>query len=154
MKSKIKIQAEDFDVGAELEALTEGSDAGAPDIGAIVSFTGHVRREGDLTALTLEHYPHMTEVEIARLVDEAAGRWPLLAVTVLHRVGSLPPGARIVLVAVAASHRHAAFEACEFLIDFLKTHAPFWKEEARGKERHWVAARGSDEQAASRWRKE
>src|SRR5579864_1868043 len=108
MKSKIKIQAEDFDVGAELDALTQGGDACAPDIGAIVSFTGHVRREGDLTALALEHYPHMTKAEIARLIDQAASRWPLLAVTVLHRVGSLPPGARIVLVAVAASHRHAA----------------------------------------------
>jgi molybdopterin synthase catalytic subunit len=149
MKSRIQIQREDFDIGAELDALTGGTDAGA-----VCSFTGHVRREGDLSVLTLEHYPHMTEAEIARLIDQAALRWPLLAVTVLHRVGSLVPGARIVLVAVAASHRRAAFEACEFLIDFLKTHAPFWKEEARGGERHWVAARDSDEQAASRWRKE
>src|SRR5579872_5969012 len=149
MKTRINIQTEDFDVGAELEALTAGSDAGA-----VCSFTGHVRKEGSLTALTLEHYPHMTEGEIARLVEETGKRWSLLAVTVLHRIGSLGPGARIVLVAVAASHRHAAFEACEFLIDFLKTHAPFWKEEARGGERHWVSARGSDEQAASRWRKE
>lgn len=148
MKSSIRIQTEDFDVGAELEALTQGTDAGA-----VCSFTGHVRKEGDLTALTLEHYPHMTEDEIARLIKEAGGRWPLLAVTVLHRVGRLAPGARIVLVAVAAAHRHAAFEACEFLIDFLKTHAPFWKEEARGTQRHWVSARAADEEAASRWRK-
>jgi molybdopterin synthase catalytic subunit len=148
MKNRIKIQSEDFDVGAELDALIQATDAGA-----VCSFTGYVRREGDLTALTLEHYPHMTEDEIARLIDEAAGRWPLLAVTVLHRIGTLPPGARIVLVAVAASHRRAAFEACEFLIDFLKTHAPFWKEETRGAEHHWVSARDSDEQAASRWRK-
>jgi len=148
MKTRIQIQAEDFDVGAELENLTAGIDAGA-----VCSFTGHVRKEGDLTALTLEHYPHMTEGEISRLVEDAGTRWPLLAVTVLHRVGSLPPGARIVLVAVAASHRHAAFEACEFLIDFLKTHAPFWKEESRGTERHWVSARTADDQAAARWRK-
>jgi len=148
MKTRIKIQTEDFDVGAELEALTQGTDAGA-----VCSFTGHVRKEGDLTALTLEHYPRMTEEEIQRLIGEASRRWPILAVTVLHRIGSLAPGARIVLVAVAASHRHVAFEACEFLIDFLKTHAPFWKEEIRDGERHWVSARHSDEEAASRWRK-
>lgn len=148
MRTKIKIQAEDFDIGAELEALAEGTDAGA-----VCSFTGHVRQEGNLTALTLEHYPRMTEGEIARLVDEAGKRWELLAVTVLHRIGSLAPGARIVLVAVAASHRHAAFVSCEFLIDFLKTHAPFWKEETRGAEHHWVSARAADEQAAARWRK-
>jgi molybdopterin synthase catalytic subunit len=148
MKTRIKIQTEDFDVGAELAALSEGTDAGA-----VASFTGHVRKEGDLTALTLEHYPHMTEAEIARLVEETGRRWPLLAVTVLHRIGSLAPGARIVLVAVAAPHRHAAFEACAFLIDFLKTHAPFWKEETRGAERHWVSARLSDDEAAARWRK-
>jgi molybdopterin synthase catalytic subunit len=148
MKSRIQIQTEDFDVGAELEDLTAGLDAGA-----IASFIGRVRREGDLSALTLEHYPKMTEAEIVRLVAEAQKRWPLLAVTVLHRVGRLEPGARIVLVAVAAEHRHAAFEACEFLIDYLKTQAPFWKEEDRSGEQHWVAARQSDDQAASRWRK-
>jgi molybdopterin synthase catalytic subunit len=148
MKTRIAIQTGDFDINAELADLTAGSDAGA-----VCSFTGHVRKEGDLTRLTLEHYPRMTEEEIARLIGEAAKRWPLLGVTVLHRVGSLAPGERIVLVAVAAAHRHAAFEACEFLIDFLKTHAPFWKEETRGTDHHWVAARGSDEEAASRWRK-
>jgi len=148
MKSRIQIQADDFDAGAELELLTQGLDAGA-----IASFIGQVRREGDLSALTLEHYPKMTEAEIVRLVAEAEKRWPLLAVTVLHRVGRLEPGARIVLVAVAAEHRQAAFEACEFLIDYLKTQAPFWKEEDRGGEQHWVAARQSDDQAASRWRK-
>jgi molybdopterin synthase catalytic subunit len=148
MKVRIKIQAEDFDTGAELDALTEGTDAGA-----VCSFQGHVRKEGDLSALTLEHYPHMTEEEIARLVEKGAERWPLLAVTVLHRVGKLLPGERIVLVAVASSHRRAAFEACEFLIDYLKTHAPFWKEETRGADHHWVGARHSDEEAAARWRK-
>jgi molybdopterin synthase catalytic subunit len=148
MKTKIKIQTEDFDVGAELDSLIAGTDAGA-----VASFTGHVRKEGDITALKLEHYPHMTEEEIGRLIGHAQTRWPLLAVTVIHRVGTLPPGARIVLVAVAASHRHAAFEACEFLIDFLKTHAPFWKEEARGGDRHWVSSRASDDEAIARWRK-
>ena len=148
MKTKIKIQAEDFDVGAELDGLIQGTDAGA-----VASFTGHVRKEGDLTALKLEHYPHMTEAEIARLIADAEKRWPLLAATVMHRVGNLSPGDRIVLVAVAASHRHVAFEACEFLIDFLKTHAPFWKEEARGEERHWVSPRSSDDEAMVRWRK-
>ena len=146
MKSRIKIQAEDFDVGAELDTLTEGSDAGA-----VCSFTGHVRREGDLTALTLEHYPHMTEAEITRLVAEAGARWPLTGVTVIHRVGSLKPGDRIVLVAVASQHRHAAFQACEFLMDYLKTHAPFWKEEARADGHHWVEHRHSDDDAAKRW---
>lgn len=148
MKTRIQIQADDFDIAAELDALALNTDAGA-----VASFIGRVRREGDLSALTLEHYPKMTEAEIARLVAEAQNRWPLLAVTVLHRVGRLEPGARIVLVAVASAHRKAAFEACEFLIDYLKTQAPFWKEESRGNERHWVAARQSDDQAASRWRK-
>jgi len=148
MKTRIQIQTEDFDIAAELDALTEGTDAGA-----VCSFQGHVRKEGNLSALTLEHYPRMTEEEITRLVGEAATRWPLLAVTVLHRVGTLQPGERIVLVAVASSHRHAAFDACEFLIDYLKTHAPFWKEETRGAEHHWVGARHSDEEAAARWRK-
>src|SRR5690242_2266078 len=148
MKTRIKIQAEDFDVGAELDALTQGTDAGA-----VASFIGHVRREGDLSTLTLEHYPHMTEAEIARLVGEAGTRWPLTGVTVIHRVGSLRPGDRIVLVAVASQHRQAAFQACEFLMDYLKTHAPFWKEEARGEQHHWVEHRHSDDDAARRWEK-
>jgi molybdopterin synthase catalytic subunit len=148
MKTKIRIQPEDFSLDAEIAALT---DAGDP--GAVASFTGHVRKEGDLSALTLEHYPRMTESEIARMVEEAGSRWPLTGVTIIHRIGRLAPGARIVLVAVAALHRQPAFQACEFLMDFLKTHAPFWKEEARGDERHWVAARGSDQEAAERWRK-
>lgn len=147
MKIKIQIQAEDFDAGAELEMLSAGTGAGA-----VSSFIGHVRQEGNLTALTLEHYPRMTEEEIARLVGEAGKRWPLLGVTVLHRIGTLAPGDRIVLVAVASSHRHAALEACAFLIDFLKTHAPFWKEETRGADHHWVSARAEDDQAAARWR--
>jgi molybdopterin synthase catalytic subunit len=148
MKMKIKIQPEDFSLDAEVAALTAEGDPGA-----IASFTGHVRREGDLSALTLEHYPHMTENEIARMVAEAESRWPLSGVTVIHRVGRLAPGERIVLVAVASSHRQAAFQACEFLMDYLKTHAPFWKEEDRGDRRHWVEARASDDEAAQRWRK-
>ncbi len=148
MKTKIKIQPEDFSLDAEIAALTADGDPGA-----VASFTGHVRKEGDLAALTLEHYPHMTESEIARMVDEAAARWPLTGVTVIHRIDRLPPGARIVLVAVASSHRKAAFEACEFLMDFLKTRAPFWKEETRGGRAQWVAARAADDEALNKWRK-
>ena len=148
MRVTIRIQNEDFDLNREVAALS-----GEGDAGGIATFTGHVRKEGDLSALTLEHYPKMTEAEIARLVKEAERSWPLLGATVIHRVGKLEPGARIVLVAVAARHRHAAFEACQFLMDYLKTQAPFWKEEARGAGRHWVEHRASDDQAATRWRK-
>lgn len=148
MKIAIRIQEEDFDLNREVSALS-----GDGDVGAVATFTGHVRKEGDLSALTLEHYPNMTEAEIGRLVEEAGGRWPLSGVTVIHRVGRLKPGERIVLVAVAATHRHAAFEACQFLMDYLKTQAPFWKEETRGVAHHWVEHRQSDEQAATRWRK-
>jgi len=146
MQTRIRIQREDFDLNREVADLTTDGEAGA-----VASFTGHVRKEGDLSTLTLEHYPHMTEAEIARLVAEAGTRWPLTGVTVIHRVGSLKPGDRIVLVAVASQHRHAAFQACEFLMDFLKTHAPFWKEEARGEAHHWVEHRHSDDDAAKRW---
>lgn len=148
MQTRIRVQREDFDLNAEVEKLTAGGEAGA-----VASFTGHVRKEGDLSTLTLEHYPHMTEAEITRLVSEAGTRWPLTGVTVVHRVGQLRPGDRIVLVAVASQHRHAAFQACEFLMDYLKTHAPFWKEEARGSEHHWVEHRHSDDEAAKRWTK-
>ena len=146
MQTSIRVQREDFDLNVEVEKLTVGSEAGA-----VASFTGHVRKEGNLSTLTLEHYPHMTEAEIARLVSEAETRWPLTGVTIVHRVGQLRPGDRIVLVAVASQHRHAAFQACEFLMDFLKTHAPFWKEETRGGEHHWVEHRHSDDDAAKRW---
>ena len=148
MKTDIRVQKEDFDLNAEVTAL-----AGDGDSGAVASFTGHVRKEKDLSTLTLEHYPHMTEAEIGRLVTEASARWPLTGVTVVHRVGALKPGDRIVLVAVASQHRHAAFAACEFLMDYLKTHAPFWKEETRGKDHHWVEHRVSDDEAAKRWQK-
>jgi molybdopterin synthase catalytic subunit len=148
MKKNIRVQKDDFDLDKEVTLL-----AGDGESGAVASFTGHVRKENDLSALTLEHYPHMTETEIARLVAEAGNRWPLTGVTVIHRVGTLKPGERIVLVAVASQHRHAAFAACEFLMDYLKTHAPFWKEEARSGERHWVEHRHSDDDAAKRWEK-
>jgi molybdopterin synthase catalytic subunit len=142
----IRIQREDFDIGAEIAALD------AEDTGAVATFTGKVRQEGDLTALTLEHYPGMTEREIARIVDDAQTRWPLLGVTIIHRIGRLMPGEKIVLVAVAASHRSAAFQACEFLMDYLKTRAPFWKQEERNGAAQWVEARPSDNRAAERWR--
>src|SRR5579872_5419030 len=139
MRTNVRVQREDFDLNAEVAALTADGEAGA-----VASFTGHVRKEGNLATLTLEHYPHMTEAEIARLVAEAGNRWPLTGVTVIHRVGTLKPGERIVLVAVASQHRHAAFAACEFLMDYLKTHAPFWKEETRAAGHHWVEHRAGD----------
>ena len=142
----IRIQREDFDIAAEIAALD------AADTGAVATFTGMVRKEGDLTALTLEHYPGMTEREIARIVQDAQKRWPLLGVTIIHRIGRLTPGDRIVLVAVAAQHRAAAFQACEFLMDYLKTKAPFWKQEERNGAVQWVEARHSDDKAAERWR--
>jgi molybdopterin synthase catalytic subunit len=142
----IRIQSEDFDIGPEIAALD------AENTGAVATFTGKVRKEGDLTALTLEHYPHMTEREIGRIVDDAQARWPLMGATIVHRVGRLLPGDKIVLVAVAAKHRGAAFEACQFLMDYLKTRAPFWKEEERSGKTQWVEARHSDDRAAERWR--
>lgn len=147
MQAKIRIQAEAFDLSTEVAALADGT------AGAVASFTGHVRRENDLDHLTLEHYPGMTEAEIARAANEAASRWPLTGLTIIHRIGTLTPGEAIVLVAVAAPHRAEAFAACEFLVDYLKTAAPFWKEESRGTQTRWVAAREVDMQAAERWRK-
>ena len=149
MQTHIRIQAEDFDVNDELESLTRAQHA----VGALASFVGLVRADDGLVALTLEHYPGMTEREIARHVTEAAGRWPLNGVTIIHRVGRIEPGARIVLVAVASSHRGAAFEACQFLMDYLKIRAPFWKQEERAAGAQWVEARTSDESAAGRWRR-
>ena len=145
---RIRIQPEAFDLNAEVTALAEGGASGA-----VATFTGHVRQEDGLTGLTLEHYPGMTEAEITRMAEEAARRWPLTGVTVIHRVGTLKPGEPIVLVAVAAAHRAEAFAACEFLMDYLKTQAPFWKEETRGGARSWVAAKESDDAAAERWKK-
>jgi molybdopterin synthase catalytic subunit len=146
--STIRIQPEDFDVGAEANLLARGRG----DVGAVVTFTGHVRGEAGLTALTLEHYPGMTEREIASHVREAEQRWPLTGVTIVHRIGRLEPGARIVLVATSSGHRQAAFAAAEFLMDYLKTRAPFWKEEERGDAKTWIAAKDTDEDAVRRWR--
>jgi molybdopterin synthase catalytic subunit len=146
VRTRIIIQHQPFDLNAEVAALTQGGAAGA-----VASFTGFVRDEDGLSSLTVEHYPQMTEAEIARIADEAAARWPLTAITIIHRIGTLAPGEAIVLVAAAAAHRQAAFAACEFLMDYLKTQAPFWKEEQRGGARSWVGGRDSDAQAASRW---
>lgn len=141
------VQEQDFDVGAECAALT----AGRSDVGAVATFVGHVRGDGGLVAMSLEHYPAMTEKVLVGIVAQAQARWPLLAVRVIHRVGRLLPGERIVFVGVASSHRQAAFEACEFIMDFLKTRAPFWKKEETPAGARWVDARDSDEAALTRW---
>ncbi len=144
----VRVQEADFDVAAELDALGSLD----PDVGAVVSFTGLVRGSG-ITAMTLEHYPGMTEKALEAIKAEAMGRWPLQGATIIHRVGTLAPGARIVLVAVASRHRGAAFEAAEFLMDYLKTRAPFWKKEtAEDGTARWVDARETDTSAADRWR--
>jgi len=143
----LRIQTEDFDPGAEIRALAEGR----VEVGAIVAFTGLVRGDDGLSALSLEHYPGMTEREIMRHLGEAEARWPILAATIIHRVGQLYPGEHIVLVGVASAHRRAAFEAAEFLMDYLKARAPFWKQEHRGAETNWIEARNDDEFAAIRW---
>lgn len=152
----IRVQREDFDMGRELAALTQDNTA----VGGLAVFAGLVREtvEGPegarrLVAMTLEHYPGMTEKELARIEDEARRRWPLEASLIIHRYGRLEPGERIVLVACASAHRAAALEACQFLIDWLKTKAPFWKlEELEGAEARWVEAKDSDDAAAERWR--
>jgi molybdopterin synthase catalytic subunit len=151
MTPRIRIQEEDFDLAAEVAALAEGG----AEIGAVVTFTGLCRDEGGrLAALELEHYPGMAEAEVARVAAEAAGRWPVAAVTVIHRYGRILPGQNIVLVATASAHRAAAFAAAEFLMDYLKTRAPFWKREhlADGAAGPWVEASDRDDAAAARWR--
>lgn len=142
----VRVQTEDFDPGAELEALSAGRD----DIGALVSFTGLVRG-GDVSEMVLEHYPGMTEKALEEIEAEARERWPLQGVTIIHRIGPLAPGARIVFVAAASPHRAAAFEAAEFLMDYLKTRAPFWKKESTPDGARWVDARDTDDFAAARW---
>jgi len=147
----IRLQREDFDAAAETAALTRGR----TDVGALATFIGICRdTEGGerIAAMTLEHYPDMAEVEIARHVAEAEQRWPLLGVMVIHRYGRLVPGDKIVLVATAARHRADAFAAAEFLMDYLKTRAPFWKQEERAGGTHWIAAKETDDAAAGRWR--
>ncbi|MGE0700329.1 MAG: molybdenum cofactor biosynthesis protein MoaE [Hyphomicrobiaceae bacterium] len=147
----VRVQPEDFDIGREVSALT----AGRTDIGAIVTFTGTVRGEAKgrpIVSMTLEHYPGMTEAELGRVEAEALARWPLDASLVIHRIGELKPGDNIVLVVTASRHRQAAFEAAEFLMDYLKSRAPFWKKEtAADGTGNWVDARDSDETALARW---
>jgi molybdopterin synthase catalytic subunit len=148
---RIRIQAEDFDAATETRALTEGH----AEIGAVVAFTGFCRDEaGRLSALELEHYPGMAEGELARIAAEAQARWPLHGVTVIHRYGLIRPGEQIVLVLAASTHRRAAFEAAEFLMDYLKTRAPFWKREhlADGSLGDWIEAAARDDAAESRWK--
>ena len=135
---KVSVQREDFDAGAEMRALSRD-----PKVGAIASFVGVVRE----VAMTLEHYPGMTEKALERIVAQAGERWQVMDCTVIHRVGELNPTDQIVLVVVASAHRGDAFAACEFIMDYLKTQAPFWKKEPAG----WVEARASDDEAAKRW---
>jgi molybdopterin synthase catalytic subunit len=148
----IRLQREDFDVAAEQTKLCDGR----ADVGAVVTFTG-ICRGGEgadaIAAMTLEHYPGMAEEEIARHVAEAEARWPLKGVTVIHRHGRLVPGDNIVLVIAASSHRGDAFAAAEFLMDYLKTSAPFWKREERAGAARWVDARAQDDAAADRWKR-
>ena len=146
----VRVQREDFDAGAEIAALRRGN----PKIGAVASFIGVVRdlNEGDAVAtLTLEHYPGMTEKSIETIVTEARRRWDVMDALVIHRVGELKPADQIVLVIVAGAHRGEAFAACEFIMDYLKTRAPFWKKEQTPQGTRWVAARASDDEAAARW---
>ena len=148
----VRLQRENFDAAAEAAALT----GGRTDIGAVVTFTGICRDHeagAGVTALTLEHYPGMAEEEIERHVEDAKTRWPLLGVTVIHRYGRFVPGDNIVLVVTASTHRAAAFEAAEFLMDYLKTRAPFWKQEERAQGTAWVEAKETDDAAAGRWQK-
>lgn len=150
MPSVIRIQTADFDLGSEIAQLR----AGRSDVGAVVSFIGTVRdmNAGDAVfGLRLEHYPGMTEAVLQSLVDQARARWAIQEVCLIHRVGALRPGAQIVLVITTAAHRAAAFAACEFLIDRLKTAAPFWKQEQTPNGPRWVAARPADSAAADRW---
>ena len=147
----IRVQREDFDVGAEIAHLTEGN----PAVGGLCAFVGLVRDvagDAPVQAMTLEHYPGMTEKQLAEIDAEARRRWPLEETLIIHRYGHLAPCDRIVLVAAASAHRDAAFEACRFLIDWLKTQAPFWKREATGAGDRWVEAQASDDAAAERWR--
>jgi len=147
----VRIQTADFDVSAEINALRRGN----PKIGAVASFVGVVRdvNDGDAVAeMTLEHYPGMTEKAIEEIIVQAKGRWKVLDALVIHRVGTLKPADQIVLVVVTSGHRGDAFAACEFIMDYLKTRAPFWKREQAGGAARWVEARATDDIAAERWR--
>ena len=147
----VRVQTEDFDAGREIAVLRQGN----PQIGAIASFIGAVRdaNEGERVAqMTLEHYPGMTEKSIAAIIEEAKARWNIFDALVIHRVGTLKPGDQIVLVVVTGAHRGDAFAACEFIMDYLKTRAPFWKKEQTAQGARWVEARTNDDIAAERWR--
>jgi len=150
MDTNIRIQHEDFSIQEETDWLrTQGGDAGA-----VVTFTGLVRGDENgrgIRALFLEHYAGMTESSLRAIVDEAAGRWPLLGVVIIHRIGELLPGAHIVFVGVSSAHRAASFSACDFLMDYLKTRAPFWKKCLFDDSSHWVTAKESDAEASKRW---
>lgn len=146
----VKVQTDDFDVAQVLADLRNNK----PQVGAIVSFVGLVRdiNDGaDVSTLTLEHYPQMTEKALQEIVDEAKQRWDVIDVVVIHRVGTLQPTDQIVLVAISSAHRQAAFSACEFVMDYLKTQAPFWKKETNNQGARWVDARASDDEAKARW---
>ncbi|MBV16125.1 molybdenum cofactor biosynthesis protein MoaE [Thalassospira sp. GB04J01] len=148
--TRVSVQQDDFDPGAELAALTDGR----TDIGAAVSFVGLVRdiHGGDtVSALTLDHYPGMTERELEKIADEAGNRWKLDGIRIVHRFGRMEPGERIVLVIALSAHRRDAFEACDFVMDFLKTRAPFWKREETQNGEKWVSAKASDDADADRW---
>jgi molybdopterin synthase catalytic subunit len=146
----IRVQQQDFDIGAEIAEIKRGR----TDIGAIVSFTGSVRDQmGAVDEMMLEHYPGMTEAELLRIEAEANARWPLQASLIVHRYGSLQPGDNIVLVVTASEHRDAAFDAARFLMDYLKTRAPFWKRETRKGRSQWVEASAVDDAATTRWQK-
>ena len=148
---RVRVQEQDFDVGQELDSLTRGR----ADVGGLASFVGLVRDANDgsaVSGMTLEHYPGMTEKALEQICEEAHARWDLLDTLVIHRVGRLVPGDRIVLVGVASAHRGEAFEACEFIMDYLKTRAPFWKKEETPQGTRWVEARSSDDASAERWK--
>ncbi len=151
MSSYVSVQVEDFSVAEEYQVLASGTDAGA-----VVTFIGKVRdmNLGDhVTGLHLEHYPGMTEKALNEICDEAKSRWPLLQLRVIHRIGDLDIGDQVVFVGVSSAHRSASFEACEFVMDYLKTKAPFWKKERTTEGTRWVDSRDSDTQAAQRWTK-
>ncbi len=151
MTTTIRLQREAFDTAVEVAKLTSGR----TDVGAVVTFTGICRADENgekISALTLEHYPDMAETEIARHVEEANKRWPLLGVTVIHRHGRIAPGEDIVLVVATSSHREAAFAAASFLMDYLKTRAPFWKQVEKPSGKIWVEAKAADDAAADRWK--
>jgi len=151
MYLKVSVQPGDFDVGAELQQLR----AATPQAGALVNFVGLVRdvsTDGQVSEMVIEHYPGMTEKALQQIAQQAMQRWPLLGIRLIHRVGSLTAQAQIVLVAATSLHRQAAFEACAFMMDYLKTEAPFWKKEVGDFGQHWVEARVSDEQAKQQWK--